>query len=119
MTNIADAQAGKPLTYLTITLVSLFASFGGNGNTLGLCLSMFTARSERYKKMLKLAFIPNLFNINEPLIFGMPVMLNPVFFIPMVFCNVVMGFIGLFDRKNLRNFQMEYNQNQLELRKQK
>ncbi|MCR1946549.1 PTS transporter subunit EIIC [Erysipelatoclostridium ramosum] len=96
MTNIADAQAGKPLTYLTITLVSLFASFGGNGNTLGLCLSMFTARSERYKKMLKLAFIPNLFNINEPLIFGMPVMLNPVFFIPMVFCNVVMGFIGLF-----------------------
>ena len=35
MTNIADAQAGKPLTYLTITLVSLFASFGGNGNTLG------------------------------------------------------------------------------------
>ena len=49
--------------------------------------------------MLKLAFIPNLFNINEPLIFGMPVMLNPVFFIPMVFCNVVMGLIGLFATK--------------------
>lgn len=96
MTNMADFQAGKPLTYLTITLVSMFASFGGNGNTLGLCVSMFTAKSERYKKMLKLAFIPNLFNINEPLIFGMPVMLNPVFFIPMVFCNVVMGLLGLF-----------------------
>lgn len=96
MTNMADLQAGRPLTYLTITLVSMFASFGGNGNTIGLCLSMFTAKSERYKKMLKLAFIPNLFNINEPLIFGMPVMLNPVFFIPMVFCNLVMGFIGLF-----------------------
>ena len=96
MTNIADAQAGRPLTYLTLTLVSFFASFGGNGNTIGLCISMFTAKSERYKKMLKLAFIPNLFNINEPLIFGMPVMLNPVFFIPMVFCNVVMGLIGLF-----------------------
>ena len=96
MTNMADLQAGRPLTYLTLTLVSMFASFGGNGNTIGLCLSMFTAKSERYKKMLKLAFIPNLFNINEPLIFGMPVMLNPVFFIPMVFCNVVMGLIGLF-----------------------
>lgn len=95
MTNIADAQAGRPLTYLTITLVSMFASFGGNGNTIGLCLSMFTAKSQRYKQMLKLAFIPNLFNINEPLIFGMPVMLNPIFFIPMVFCNVVMGLIGL------------------------
>lgn len=96
MTNIADLQAGRPITYLTISLVSFFAAFGGNGNTLGLCLSMFTAKSERYKKMLKLAFLPNLFNINEPLIFGMPVMLNPVFFIPMVFCNVVMGLIGLF-----------------------
>ena len=96
MTNIADAQAGRPLTYLTITLVSMFASFGGNGNTIGLCLSMFTAKSQRYKQMLKLSFIPNLFNINEPLIFGMPVMLNPIFFIPMVFCNVVMGLIGLF-----------------------
>lgn len=95
MTNIADAQAGRPLTYLTLTLVSMFASFGGNGNTIGLCLSMFTAKSERYKTMLKLAFVPNLFNINEPLIFGMPVMLNPVFFIPMVFCNVVMGLLGL------------------------
>ena len=31
----------------------------------------------------------------QPLIFGMPVMLNPIFFIPMVFCNVVMGLIGL------------------------
>lgn len=96
LTNMADLQAGRPLTYLTLTLVSMFASFGGNGNTIGLCLSMFTAKSERYKKMLKLAFIPNLFNINEPLIFGMPVMLNPLFFIPMVFCNVVMGLIGLF-----------------------
>lgn len=95
MTNMADVQAGRPLTYLTITLVSMFASFGGNGNTIGLCLSMFTAKSERYKTMLKLAFVPNLFNINEPLIFGMPVMLNPIFFIPMVFCNVVMGLLGL------------------------
>lgn len=96
MTNIADVQAGRPMTYLTLTLVSMFASFGGNGNTLGLCLSMLTAKSKRYKQMLKLAFVPNLFNINEPLIFGMPLMLNPIFFIPMVFCNVVMGLIGLF-----------------------
>lgn len=106
MTNMADLQAGRPLTYLTLTLVSMFASFGGNGNTIGLCLSMFTAKSERYKQMLKLAFIPNLFNINEPLIFGMPVMLNPVFFIPMVFCNVVMGLIGLF---STQVFTFTYN----------
>lgn len=93
--NIADFQAGVPLTYLSISLVSAFAGFGGNGNTLGLCISMFTAKSKRYKQMLKLSLIPNLFNINEPLIFGMPLMLNPTFFVPMVFSNVVMGLIGL------------------------
>ena len=95
LTNIADFQAGKPLTYLTISLVSAFAGFGGNGNTLGLCISMFTAKSKRYRQMLKLSLIPNIFNINEPLIFGMPLMLNPIFFVPMVFCNVAMGLVGL------------------------
>lgn len=96
LTNIADLQAGKPLTYLTISLISAFAGFGGNGNTLGLCVAMFSAKSKRYKSMLKLSLIPNIFNINEPLIFGMPLMLNPTFFIPMVFSNVIMGLIGLF-----------------------
>lgn len=95
LTNIGDFQAQRPLTYLSISLFSIFAGFGGNGNTLGLCFSMFTAKSKRYKQMLKLSFIPNLFNINEPLIFGMPLMLNPTFFIPMVFSNVAMGIIGL------------------------
>lgn len=99
LTNVADFQAGRPLTYLTIALVSLFSGFGGAGNTLGLCISMLSAKSERYKKILKLAFIPNLFNINEPLIFGMPVMLNPIFFIPMVFSGLVMGLVGLFATK--------------------
>lgn len=76
--------------------MSAFSGLGGNGNTLGLCLSMFTAKSKRYKQMLKLSLIPNIFNINEPLIFGMPLMLNPIFFFPMVFSNVVMGLVGFF-----------------------
>lgn len=106
LTNIADFQAGRPLTYITISLVSMLAGFGGNGNTLGLCISMFTAKSKRYKQMLKLALVPNIFNINEPLIFGMPLMLNPTFFIPMVFSNVVMGLIGLFA---MQIFEFTYN----------
>lgn len=96
VTNMSDFAAGKPLTYLTVSLVYFFAGFGGNGNTLGLCFSMFSAKSERYKKMLKISLIPNLFNINEPLIFGMPVMLNPIFFIPMTCSCVIMGILGYF-----------------------
>ena len=96
MTNIQDYAAGQPMTYFVPSMVYLFAGFGGNGNTLGLCLSMFTAKSERYKKMFKLSFVPNLFNINEPLIFGMPVMMNPTFFIPMTCSCLVMGILGYF-----------------------
>lgn len=94
LANIDAFQKGEPLPYLLLSISSVCATIGGNGNTLGLIISMFTAKSKRYKAMLKLSIIPNLFNINEPLIFGMPIMLNPIFFIPMTLSCVVMGLIG-------------------------
>ncbi len=94
-TNIADFQAGNELTYLAPALAYYFAGLGGSGNTLGLSFAMLTAKSKRYKQMTKIGLIPNLFNINEPLIFGMPVMLNPVFFIPMVINCIIMGLVGV------------------------
>ena len=96
VTNMKDLAAGEPLTYLTVALVSMFASFGGNGNTVGLAFCMLRAKSKRYKQLNKVAFIPNLFNINEPMIFGFPLMLNPTFFIPMVFSSTILGLLGLF-----------------------
>lgn len=41
--------------------------------------------------MFKLAAVPCLFNINEPMVFGVPIMLNPVFFIPMVLTTPITG----------------------------
>ena len=93
-TNMADFAAGKPLSYFVVAITMAYSNFGGNGCTLGLCISMLTAKSERYKKMLKVAFVPNLFNINEPLIFGMPLMMNATFFVPMVLSGVVMGLVA-------------------------
>ena len=52
---------------------------------------MFTAKSERYKQLLKLAGPPSIFNVNEPLVFGAPLMLNPIFFIPMAITPLIMG----------------------------
>lgn len=91
--NIAKFQAGEPMLYVTNVLVYLIAGLGANGNTIGLLISMFTAKSKRYKSMLKISFVPHLFNINEPLIFGMPVILNPIFFIPMTFSAVITGLL--------------------------
>lgn len=99
MANIQAYQQHRALPYLTLAIVGACASLGGNGNTLGLLVAMMTAKSKRYKSMLKLSLIPNLFNVNEPLIFGMPLMLNPLFFIPMTLSCVAMGIVGLIGAK--------------------
>ncbi len=70
-------KAGHALPYLTmaVLMIALGNAFGGQGTTIGLIISMFRAKSQRYKEMLKLASVPALFNINEPLIFGMPIII--------------------------------------------
>jgi PTS system cellobiose-specific IIC component len=73
----------------------MVAGLGGTGSTLGLALDTFTAKSEKYKTMNKLVVIPNIFNINEPIIFGFPIIMNPIYFLPMVLSSLVNGFVGL------------------------
>ena len=68
--------------------------WGGTAATLGLALVIvFTAKSSRYKALGKLSLIPSLFNINEPLIFGMPIVLNPIMAIPFVIANITMAIV--------------------------
>lgn len=63
----------------------LFATFGGAGSTLSLLIAMFFfCKSRRIKELGKLSIIPGIFGINEPIIFGLPVVLNPVILIPFV-----------------------------------
>ena len=96
--NLTAFLAGEPLPYLAFSATLAFFSLGGSGNTLGLSLVMpFVAKSERYKTLGKLTFAPGIFNINEPLVFGLPMMLNPIFFIPMVataLTNGILGYLG-------------------------
>lgn len=92
--NIDKFGNGKEMLYVLPLLVYLIAGIGGNGNTLGLLISMISAKSKRYKQMFKLALVPHIFNINEPLIFGMPIILNPFFFIPMTVNCVISGIIA-------------------------
>lgn len=69
-----------------------FVKIGGAGATLGLalCVIMF-AKSQQYKTLGKLAIVPGLFNINEPLIFGLPIVLNPVLIIPFLIMPLLMA----------------------------
>lgn len=93
----ADVEAylaGENLPYLVFQVLFICMNLGGNGNTLGLAIDMLFAKSERFKTMAKLALAPSIFNINEPMVFGVPLMLNPIFFIPMALTTPITGGIG-------------------------
>jgi PTS system, lactose/cellobiose family IIC component len=83
--NIQNMQAGQPLTHVvTNGTMSAFAGFSGAGITIGLVLAMLLSKSSRYRKVGQVALIPSLFGINEPVLFGVPVILNPVLVIPFI-----------------------------------
>ena len=67
-----------------------YASLGGAGGTFGLCVLMcFLAKSQRYKTLGKLALPAGFCGINEPVTFGVPMVLNTIMLIPMVFTPII------------------------------
>ena len=92
--NLTAFQNGEALPNMYANWV-LFLKIGGLGTTVGLCIYMaFCAKSKRYQSLGKMALVPSLFNINEPLCFGMPLMLNPMMFIPLVCNPLICGLIA-------------------------
>lgn len=91
--NAAAFEAGTAMTNIvTYQYIAHFVKIGGVAATLGLAIAcVLRSRSNQYKALGKLSIIPSIFNINEPLIFGMPIVLNPVMMIPFVLANVAVG----------------------------
>lgn len=92
--NIEAFATGTPLPYAEIMVVYLICNLGGYGGTLGFCISSLFAKSKKYKTTRGLYIVPNIFNINEPIIFGVPLMMNPIYFIPMIFSQVIGGLVA-------------------------
>jgi len=94
-TNGTTWGAPYPITWGSIN--DAFANYGGSGMTLGLLLAIFIAsRRTDYRDIAKMAFIPGLFNINEPVIFGLPIVLNPIMVVPFITVPFVNCLIGYF-----------------------
>ncbi len=96
--NLAAFQAGQPLpNIISQQFQDLFATFGGAGSTLSLLIAMLLfCRSRRIKELGKLALIPGVFGINEPIIFGLPILLNPMMLNPFMLVptiNIVISYI--------------------------
>ncbi|CEK32407.1 PTS system lactose/cellobiose-family transporter subunit IIC [[Clostridium] sordellii] len=85
--NLDAFQAGQELpNIITGQFQDMFATFGGGGSTLSLLIVMLiVCKSRRIRELGKLSLLPGIFGINEPIIFGLPIMLNPVLLIPFMF----------------------------------
>lgn len=67
---------------------------GGSGATIGLSICMLIARSQYLKQMGRVSIIPSVFNINEPIIFGLPIVMNPVLIVPFILAPVAMTIVA-------------------------
>jgi lactose/cellobiose-specific phosphotransferase system IIC component len=75
----------SPTQIVTKTFIDNFVLLGGCGSTLALILAILVAaRHKNIRRLVKISSVPVLFNINETMTFGLPVVLNPVFLIPFI-----------------------------------
>lgn len=81
---------GHATNILTPGVQQFVCTMGGTGATLVVTLMFaFMARSKELKAVGKASAIPVLFGVNEPILFGAPLILNPVFFIPFVLAPIM------------------------------
>ncbi|NLZ46791.1 MAG: PTS sugar transporter subunit IIC/EAL domain-containing protein, partial [Clostridiales bacterium] len=92
--NSALVAAGKaPTQIFTKQFLDIFVFIGGSGSTLCLLFALaLTRKKNQFKNLVKIYLIPGLFNINEIVIFGLPIVLNPIFFIPFLLTPIVLTF---------------------------
>ena len=89
--NVAAVAGGQPLPYVTASgFFSTFVNVGGTGATLGLALVMLRSKEPGYRKVSRLSLPTQIFGINEPIFFGFPIVLNPIFMIPYVVTALVL-----------------------------
>lgn len=82
-----------PITYSG--LATAFSEYGGSGMTLGLIIAILIfSKNKESKSIAKLSLAPGLFNINEMVIFGLPIVLNPIYIIPFIIAPLVNIMIG-------------------------
>ncbi|WP_203262218.1 PTS cellobiose transporter subunit IIC [Streptococcus uberis] len=89
LANMAENVNGAHFAFAG-EFTNAYVTVGGSGATLGVCLFMaFLAKSEQLKMLGRAAIGSSIFNINEPLIFGLPIVYNPILAIPFITAPVV------------------------------
>ena len=83
--NVAATSVGQALPYVTANgFFTTFVNVGGTGATIALALVLWRSRDDGFRKVSRLSLPTQVFQINEPIFFGLPIVLNPVFMVPYV-----------------------------------
>lgn len=89
--NINAVSQGNMPPYITAEGFLLFGmNIGGTGAILGIAIAMLTAKSKRYKALGKVGILPSVFGISEPIMFGFPIVLNPILAVPFIVVPLVL-----------------------------
>lgn len=97
--NAEQMSNGEQMTHLMNLQMFRISVMGGAGGTLGLTLLMIKSKVPEYKTIGKLSLIPGICSINEPVIFGLPIVFNPILAIPFLLTPIVSLLITYFAQK--------------------
>jgi cellobiose PTS system EIIC component len=83
--NVTAMSGGQPLPYVTAYgFFTTFVNVGGTGATIALALLLVRSAEPSFRKISRLSLPTQVFQINEPIFYGLPIVLNPIFMIPYV-----------------------------------
>ena len=89
--NVAAMTQGQPLPYATAYgFFTTFVNVGGTGATIALALVLWNSKEPGFRKISRLSLPTQIFQINEPIFFGLPIVLNPVFMVPYILNALVL-----------------------------
>ena len=94
LSNMAANAAGAHHIFAG-EFANAFVFMGGSGATLGMAMWMaFAAKSKQLRELGKLEAVPAIFNINEPLLFGLPIVYNVFLFVPFILAPMVCSMVA-------------------------
>ncbi|SMB86790.1 PTS system glucosamine dimer-specific IIC component, Lac family (TC 4.A.3.2.6) [Pasteurella testudinis DSM 23072] len=97
--NLAALQAGEPLPFIvTNSFWDFYIVHGASGGVIALAFLLVRSRSVHLRSIGKIGLVPSFFSIGEPIVYGVPMVVNPLFFIPLIFApmaNAVIAYLIL------------------------
>ena len=95
--NQAAMAAGQPLPHIFLQgFWDHYLLIGGVGSTLPLAFLLLRSKAAHLRTIGKMGIVPGLFNINEPILFGAPIIMNPVFFLPFMLVPMINATLAWF-----------------------